>query len=317
MAEMNTPVKQLGYRLSRNVLSTITPPIPTAYHWATTYSPTPTRPLLDMSQGVPGVPPPISLQSALGKAASSPQSFGYVRWDGEPALRAALVEEMKGVYGRNGQGVDVNADDVALTAGCNLAFVASVMCVAQAGDEVILPVPWYFNHELTPFKDDAKFARNITRPTPHSPTRWILPSVEKCKELITPRTRAIVLVTPNNPTKHTGTSLTLLPDTTYPLVPSSTSESSWRSTLIHLFSFSKAGIVSSPSLLQEAKGLDTLQICAPRPIQLALSTPSTFPRGFVNETAESVRARHVILRELAYEVEIGAQGGYFAFVRHP
>lgn len=93
-----------------------------------------------MSQGVPGVPPPESVQSALGQAASSPTSFGYTRWDGEVDLRQALVGEMKVVYGSDS---NINVDDVALTSGCNLAFVATTMSVADAGDEVILPVPWY------------------------------------------------------------------------------------------------------------------------------------------------------------------------------
>ncbi|KAF8982752.1 hypothetical protein BDQ17DRAFT_1437734 [Cyathus striatus] len=57
---------------------------------------TTTRPLLDMSQGVPGGPPTSLQLSALGKAASSPQIFGYLRWD--ESLLSALVEEMKGVY---------------------------------------------------------------------------------------------------------------------------------------------------------------------------------------------------------------------------
>lgn len=92
-----------------------------------------------MSQGVPGIPPPEVVQTALGKAASSPTSFGYTRWDGEPALREALVGEMKVVYGSDS---DLGVDDVALTSGCNLAFVAVAMSVADAGDEVILPVPW-------------------------------------------------------------------------------------------------------------------------------------------------------------------------------
>jgi aspartate/methionine/tyrosine aminotransferase len=92
-----------------------------------------------MSQGVPGIPPPEAVQSALGAAASSPSSFGYTRWDGEPALRRALVDEMKVVYGGDS---DLNVDDVALTAGCNLAFVAVAMSIVDPGDEVILPVPW-------------------------------------------------------------------------------------------------------------------------------------------------------------------------------
>jgi len=54
-------------------------------------------------------------------------------------MRKALVEEMKCVYGID---ANLSVDDVALTAGCNLAFVAAVMALADAGDEVVLPVPW-------------------------------------------------------------------------------------------------------------------------------------------------------------------------------
>jgi aspartate/methionine/tyrosine aminotransferase len=80
------------------------------------------------------------VQDALAYSSSSPGSFGYSRWDGELGMRKALIEEMKCVYG-----VDANlsVDDVALTAGCNLAFVAVVMGLADAGDEVVLPVPWW------------------------------------------------------------------------------------------------------------------------------------------------------------------------------
>ena len=54
-------------------------------------------------------------------------------------MRRALVEEMKCVYGAD---ASLNIDDVALTSGCNMAFVAAVMALADAGDEVILPIPW-------------------------------------------------------------------------------------------------------------------------------------------------------------------------------
>ena len=54
-------------------------------------------------------------------------------------MRRALVEEMKFVYGAD---ASLNIDDVALTSGCNMAFVAVVMALADAGDEVILPIPW-------------------------------------------------------------------------------------------------------------------------------------------------------------------------------
>lgn len=92
-----------------------------------------------MSQGVPGIPPPKSLLDALASAAADPGSCGYVPNAGEPALREAMALEMKKVYGQDS---DVTADDIFVTAGCNLAFTAAVMAVAEKGDEVILPVPW-------------------------------------------------------------------------------------------------------------------------------------------------------------------------------
>lgn len=93
-----------------------------------------------MSQGVPGIPPPTKLLEKLGKTAADPKTCGYCPMTGEPMLKAALAKEMKSVYGKDS---DVVSDDVALTAGCNMAFSTAIMAVADAGDEVILPVPWY------------------------------------------------------------------------------------------------------------------------------------------------------------------------------
>ena len=58
---------------------------------------------------------------------------------GEPQLRSALRDEMRLVYGET---ADIAMDDISLSAGCNMAFVAVMMALAQANDEVILPVPW-------------------------------------------------------------------------------------------------------------------------------------------------------------------------------
>ena len=113
--------------------------IPQAYKWAALYTPTKEHPMLDMSQGVPGTPPPKVLLEALGEYASNPKTCGYCPMVGELKLRSALALEMKAVYGKDS---DVNADDIALTAGCNMAFVTAVMALAEAGDEVIVPVPW-------------------------------------------------------------------------------------------------------------------------------------------------------------------------------
>lgn len=135
--------------------------IPKAKQWALSYTPSKGRTLLDVSQGVPGIPPPQALLSALSEAAGSPDSCGYTHVAGEVSLRQALADEMRRVYGDD---ADVSLQDIALTAGCNMAFMATVMSLADAGDEVIIPVPWcvrlslmstklahstfrYFNHQ--------------------------------------------------------------------------------------------------------------------------------------------------------------------------
>ena len=112
-----------------------------------------------MSQGVPGVPPPKSLLDALAAASSDPTSCGYVPNAGEPVLRRAVVEEIKYVYGED---ADVREEDVSITAGCNLAFVAAITTVAGAGDEVILPVPWCVLGHLVLSSVDTILGTSIT-----------------------------------------------------------------------------------------------------------------------------------------------------------
>ena len=136
--------------------------------------------------------------------------------------------------------------------------------------------------------------------------------------------------------------LALIVDETYrDFVPSGepphsifTRPTPWRPTFIHLFSFSKSyclpghrlgAIVASPEFLSSVKTvLDCLQICPPRPVQLGLASlllsenPDYSLRTFVRENAQAVQARHVLFKNnLPPRWKIGAQGGYFAFVKHP
>ncbi|KAF8636287.1 hypothetical protein AX17_003654 [Amanita inopinata Kibby_2008] len=353
-----------AYRLSQGILNTISPPITLAYTWAAKYVPTPDRPLLDVSQGAPSTFPPQLLRETLVGVVGRGEGGGweYCAGNGEKGLRDALVEEMKHVYGRPGGGdggeregeeVDVKEEDIAITAGSNLAFASVVMSLAGRGDEVILPVPWYFNHQM-----DLTLLGIKPVPLFTSPDDGFLPSIERCRALITDKTRAIALVTPNNPTgtpyppsliasfaqlAHTHEIALILDETYRDFIDSKTAPHklfspsspltqnlgfSWRSTLIHIFSFSKSycipghrvgAIVTSPALLTHVRTvLDCLQICSPRPIQLALSTTLESLRPFVRGEAAALEARHKIFREhLPEGWVIGSFGGYFAFVRHP
>ncbi|EPS99007.1 hypothetical protein FOMPIDRAFT_1164550 [Fomitopsis schrenkii] len=335
----------LAFRLSRGIEATNKPPIPQAFEWAEAYVATPERPLLNMSQGVPGIPPPQEVLDALATASSDPTNCGYIPNEGDPAFRQASVEEMKHRYG---QDIDVTADDIAITAGCNLAFVSIVMALADAGDEMILPLPWYFNHEMTLTTLGIKTVLLPTRPDD-----GFMPSPEACESLITPRTKAVVLVTPNNPTgcvyppslledfaklarKH---NIALVVDETYRdfvttgpphqlFKPSAIPGWDWRATFIHLYSFSKAYCIpghrlgllcASPSLIPHVNAaLDSLQICAPRPPQVALAPLLASLRPFIDATARAVEHRHQLFRRvLPAHWRIGSQGGYYAFVKHP
>lgn len=189
-------------------------------------------------------------------------------------------------------------------------------------------------------------------PLPTLPEDGFSPSVKRCRELITQRTKAISLVTPNNPTGAIYSpkllsefaalaaekSIVLIVDETYRdfLVSgepphslfSSSAPKPWRNHVIHLFSFSKSyclpghrlgAIAASPILLDRMKSiLDAFQICPPRPIQIALAPLLPSLRGFLKQNAHDINQLHALFKAcLPQGWTVGAQGGYFAFVRHP
>ncbi|KAF8753454.1 PLP-dependent transferase [Rhizoctonia solani] len=304
--------------------------IPMVTKWGSEYKDPGSKPLINLSQGSPGEQPHPSLIERLSKVVQSPvaqqgdttisggsdsAAYGNVR--GDVAMRIALVGEMKYVYGgKDKLDVDVQVEDIALTAGCNAAFMAAVMVVAERGDEVILPVPWYFNNEMT-----LRILGIEPVGLPVSAESGFLPSVEQGESLINPRTKAIVLVSPNNPsgiTYPTSTirafadlavkhKIALIIDETYrdfvtPGPPhdlfTPKDNWSWRSNVIHLFSFSKSyrvpghrlgALVADKSVVDEVKKvLDCIQ-------------------------------RHQVFRDTlkGSEWEIGASGAYFAILKHP
>ena len=98
---------------------------------------------------------------------------------GLPALRAEVADSWCADY--HGE---VSAAQVAITAGCNQAFAAAVACLTDQGDEVILPVPWYFNHKMYLDMAGVHVAALATDGN-------MLPDPVRAARLITPRTRAI------------------------------------------------------------------------------------------------------------------------------
>lgn len=300
------------------------------------------RPLMLVSQAAPVAPPPMELRQAMADLLLSDDSthlYGPVL--GLPALRDALATQIGGLYGGA-----VATPQVAITAGCNQAFAAAIAALTTEGDQVILPSPWYFNHKM--WLDMAGVG---TVPLPVQPD--MLPDPDQTAALVSDRTRAIVLVTPNNPTGAEypadllraffdlarSRGLKLIVDETYRDFDSRSgaahdlfTDPDWDDTLIHLYSFSKAyrltghrvgALVTAPALLAEAeKFLDTVTICPAQIGQHAALWGIRNLQGWLAGERAEILARRAAIRDgfpaLADRGwSLAGLGAYFAYVAHP
>ncbi len=300
------------------------------------------RELLDLSQAVPSYPPAEALQEEVARVAHEPETSLYTDILGITPLRAAHAVHMARDY----QG-EVAVENVAITAGCNQAFCASVLALAQAGDNIILPVPYYFNHNmwLGMLGIEPRFVPGLTPAGP-----W--PDFDMVASAIDARTRAIMLCSPNNPTgsvyppevigafydlaRERG--LALIIDETYkdfrkhpePL-HNLFARPGWQDTFIQLYSFSKVfaitgyrvgSIIAGPKLLAEAeKVLDCVAISAPHISQRAALFGLQHLDSWKREKAAIIldRTQAIVTAfkhpELTYRL-IGS-GAFFAYVKHP
>ena len=319
---------------------TFAPQVMEARRWILGQSFAPERPLINLSQAAPVEPPPEALVRAMAEAMiTDPASHLYGPVLGLPDLRAELAAQWSVGYGGA-----IRPAQVAVTAGCNQAFTAAMSTLAGAGDEVILPLPFYFNHKMWL---DMEGVRAVSLPTGDD----LLPDPEQAASLITDRTRAIVLISPNNPAgveypapllrafydlarRH---GLALILDETYRDFHSGTgaphdlfTDPDWDKTLIHLYSFSKAyrltghrvgAIMASETRLAEVeKFLDTVAICPPQVGQIgALWGMRHLGDWLAGERAEILARRDTVRREFARlpAWQLLGCGAYFAYVRHP
>jgi aspartate/methionine/tyrosine aminotransferase len=144
---------------------------------------------ISLGQGVVHYGPPPAAVEVARQALSNPETHAYQDGAGSRALVGAIEEKLlrdNGIDRRNGLRVMV-------TAGGNMAFVHAILAITNPGDDVILPVPFYFNHEM------AIQMAGCTAVRVPTDDRYQL-DLDAIRRAVTPRTRAIVTVTPNNPT---------------------------------------------------------------------------------------------------------------------
>ncbi len=144
---------------------------------------------ISMGQGVVGYGPPPEALARIHTFLADPENHKYQAVEGMTPLVDRIRRKL-----RDENGVDVGPDRaIVVTAGGNMGFLNAVLAIADPGDEVIIPSPYYFNHEMA-------IALASARPVPVATDPRYRLRLDALEAALTPRTRAIVTVSPNNPT---------------------------------------------------------------------------------------------------------------------
>ena len=314
----------------RRMLDVQTPVIPVIGRWIAE-----TPGTISLGQGVVSWGPPPEAMDALRAFPASPADHLYGPVEGLPALVDAIAAKLAAENRIPNRG-----NRILVTAGSNLAFMNAVLAVTDPGDEIILPVPYYFNHEMAivmagctavPVATDANYQLRL----------------DALAAAITPRTRAIVTVSPNNPTGAVYPESDLravnalcrdrgiyhVHDEAYEYfvyddAPKHFSPGSidgaaeWT---VSLFSLSKAygmaswrvGYMVIPEALWEAvnKIQDTILICASHPAQQAAIAALNVGRGWAARHFEPLgRMRERAYRVLSEVADVPRSGGAFYYL---
>ncbi len=294
-------------------------------------------PLVDVAQAAPGYPPDRGLMDHVANLDQAGVSrYGPVL--GELPLREALAADMCSAYGGA-----VRPDQIAVTAGANQAFCLAVSVLCEPGDRVIMPVPYYFNYDmwLSMGGVEADYL---------ACSGDMLPSLDGAAALLNEWTRAIVLVTPNNPTGRvyppelisafarlaSEAGIHLIVDETYRDFRSTDTpahdlfrDPGWDASVLQIHSFSKVysipgyrvgALAASPELLHEVdKVADCLTICPSRLGQEAALYGLGHLDGWVATNRQTMNRRVRMFAEAMQgsRYEVVSAGAYFAYVRHP
>ena len=332
----------MSYALSPQITSVHFPPISEVRLWATARGTVPGTPLIDLCQAVPDYPPADELIGQMAMLLADPLTARYTPDEGLPEVREALAARYRRIYG-----AALDRENICLTIGASQAFWLAIMALCRAGDEVVVQTPYYFDHDM------ALAMLGIRRRyAPFDAASGGLPSLAAIAGLITARTRAILLVTPSNPTgavtppgllaelyqlaaQH---GIALLLDETYADFIATAdpphalfTDPAWGEHLIQIMSFGKTysltgfragALVAGKELLHHAlKAQDTMVVCQPRLTQLALRYAADNLDGWVQDNCRMMADRHErFCAEFALPgnpFRLITSGSFFGWVQHP
>ena len=289
---------------------------------------------ISLGQGIVGYPPPPGVREALDQFLADPNNHKYASVYGIPALRERIAAKLA-----QENGIAVGENELMVSAGGNMAFVNALLAIGDEGDEVVLMSPYYFNHEMAVTMAGC-------RPVLVGTDADFQLDLDAVADAITEETRAVVTISPNNPSGavypeedlralnrlcaergvyhiHDEAYEYFLYDGAEHFSPGSLPDAGEHT--LSLFSLSKAygfaswrvGYLRLPAHLSDAaaKIQDTIAICPPIVSQFAacaaLDAGADYCRGYLPGIAARRSAVLQALGDLAPLVEVPATRGAF------
>ena len=294
--------------------------------------------VISLGQALPFFGPPDTAIAAARAALDTGRANGYSTDPGLPSLRFALAERLGTL------GIDAHPDDLIITAGANHAFTLALATLVSAGDDVILPAPYFTNHEMAVRMMGAVAKEVAVAEDQRFSVRW-----SDIEPALTPRTTAVVLCNPSNPTGATidaaegqrivaelgARGITVLCDETYMHFVydgnhwSAASALEWRRNVVVIGTFSKSFgmmgwrvgfMLADAAVCTEAVKLqDAMIICAPAigqyAAEAAVRDSWTYPLSFRDALLERRQALIDGIADVQALRWTPANAAFFGFVR--
>ena len=146
---------------------------------------------VSLGQGVVGYGPPSGVAARIARFCDVPAHHLYQPDEGIPELRAAIGAKLSGE-----NRIDLAGREVMVTAGANMGILNALVAITDPGDEVILPRPYFFNHEMA-----IRMAGAVPRVVACRPDHQL--DLGALAAVVGPATRAILTNSPNNPSGAT------------------------------------------------------------------------------------------------------------------
>ncbi|MBD2529606.1 pyridoxal phosphate-dependent aminotransferase [Nostoc flagelliforme FACHB-838] len=144
---------------------------------------------ISLGQGVVYYNPPDEAREFLARFLAEPANNLYKSVEGIPPLLSALAAKLQAF-----NGIEINGENcIVVTAGSNMGFMNAILAITNPGDEIILNTPYYFNHEMAIAMAGCRAVLVAT-----DENYQLRP--DAIAQAITPKTRAVVTISPNNPT---------------------------------------------------------------------------------------------------------------------